>query len=226
MTASIIYRRVSTAKQERSGLGLEAQLESCERLAVQRGWETIAVFTDADVGGAIPLQDRPAGRQAATLARETGGVVVVATLDRIGRDTEEYLRLLREAAKDGWRIESPDMSGIDSSTPEGKFIHSVRMSAAEYEKALIGIRTSAALRAKLRRGERVGMPPMVTAAAISRAKELRAEGLSYPASAAALDAEGCPPPKSGAWNRKTISHMVTGEPWGKVSRDMRKEGAA
>jgi len=225
MTAAIIYRRVSTMKQERSGLGIEAQYDACERLAAQRGWETIAVFTDNDVKGGIPLQHRPAGKQAAALARETGGVVVVAALDRIGRDTEEYLRLLREAAKDGWRIESPDMSGIDPSTPEGKFIHSVRMSAAEYEKALIGIRTSAALRAKLRRGETVGMPPLVDPFAVARAKELRADGLSYPRIAAALDTEGFIPPKAGKWHRKTVSHMVTGEPWGRVSRDMRREAA-
>ncbi len=226
MTPTVIYRRVSTDEQAASGLGLEAQYDACERHAASRGWHPVAVFTDAGVSGSIPLRDRPAGAAAVALAQAVGGILLVAKMDRLGRDAVDRLTTLRAAADEGWRIEAPDMGGVDAATPEGKLVHGMMASVAEYEREVTRARTRAALRAKIRRGERVGMPPQVDPTAVDRARALRAEGLGYAAIAACLDEEGFTPPRAAHWHRKTVSHMVTGEPWGAVTKEIRKEQAA
>lgn len=222
-TPAVIYRRVSTDEQAASGLGLEAQYDACENHAAARGWHPVAVFTDAGVSGSVPLAARPAGAQAVEMAKALGAILLVAKMDRLGRDAVDRLTTLRSAADEGWRIEAPDMGGIDSATPEGKLVHGMMASVAEYERELSRARTRAALRAKLRRGERVGRAPEVDPAAIARAREMREAGMPYQAIADALLEEGFTPPRSARWNRNTIRHMVTGEPWGKVSREMMKE---
>ena len=222
-TPAVIYRRVSTDEQAASGLGLEAQYDACENHAAARGWHPVAVFTDAGVSGSIPLAARPAGAQAVEMAKALGAILLVAKMDRLGRDAVDRLTTLRSAADEGWRIEAPDMGGIDSATPEGKLVHGMMASVAEYERELSRARTRAALRAKLRRGERVGRAPEVDPAACVRACAMREAGMPYQAIADALLEEGFTPPRSSRWNRNTIRHMVTGEPWGKVSREMMKE---
>jgi len=225
-TPAVIYRRVSTDEQAASGLGLEAQYDTCENHAAARGWSPVAVFTDSGVSGSVPLRSRPAGAQAVEMAKALGAILLVAKMDRLGRDAVDRLTTLRDAADEGWRIEAPDMGGIDSATPEGKLVHGMMASVAEYERELTRARTRAAMRAKIRRGERVGMPPQVDPAAVERARTLRASGLSYADIAACLDDEGFVPPRASRWHRKTVSHMVTGEPWGSVTKQIRKEQPA
>ena len=214
---AVIYRRVSTDEQATSGLGLEAQYDTCEKHAAARGWSPLAVFTDAGVSGAVPLRERPAGAQAVALARATGAILLVAKLDRIGRDAIDRLTLLRDAASDGWRIESPDISGIDPTSAEGRLMHGVMASVAEYERALIGIRTSAAIRARLRRGEGWGRPSEIEYEAVVRARELRDGGWPYSEISDALMEEGFLPPRGDHWHRNTLRRMVTGEPSGSVA---------
>ncbi len=214
---AVIYRRVSTDEQATSGLGLEAQYDTCEKHAASRGWSPLAVFTDAGISGTVPLRERPAGAQAVALARATGAILLVAKLDRIGRDAIDRLTLLRDAASDGWRIESPDISGIDPTSAEGRLMHGVMASVAEYERALIGIRTSAAIRARLRRGEGWGKGKEIDPAAEALAREMRGMGATYQEIGAALLAEGFTPPRGDDWHRNTLRRMVTGEPSGSVA---------
>jgi len=225
-TPVVIYRRVSTDEQATSGLGLEAQYDTCEKHAAARGWQPLAVFTDAGVSGATPLRERPAGAEAVALARAAGAILLVAKLDRIGRDAIDRLTLLRDAASDGWRIESPDISGIDPTSAEGRLMHGVMASVAEYERALIGIRTSAAIRARLRRGEPWGKGKEIDAAAEHRARVMRESGMTYQEIADALECEGFTPPRSDRWHRNTIRRMVTGEPSGSVALALWREKRA
>jgi len=225
-TPAVIYRRVSTDEQATSGLGLEAQYDTCEKHAAARGWSPLAVFTDAGISGTVPLRERPAGAQAVALARATGAILLVAKLDRIGRDAIDRLTLLRDAASDGWRIESPDISGIDPTSAEGRLMHGVMASVAEYERALIGIRTSAAIRARLRRGEGWGKGKEIDPAATERARVLREAGATYAEIDEFLRDEGFMPPRGDRWHRNTIRRMVTGEPSGSVSLKMWREERA
>lgn len=225
-TPAIIYRRVSSDDQKETGNGIEAQLYRCEQYCEDHGLTPVAVFTDDGVSGKHPLRDRPAGAQAADLARSIGGVLVAKEPSRLTRNLEDGLHLPEIATLEGWEIHLADRGRVTTLTSSDFLRNGMEALIAEHTRRVISENTSAALRAKLRRGERVGCKPEVTPEAVARAQELRALGLTYQDIATCLDDEGFTPPRTRCWNRKTVSHMVTGEPWGKVSRQMMKEQAS
>ena len=83
----VAYLRVSTDKQGRSGLGLEAQREAIARFAAAEGLEIIAELIEVETGkGSDALERRPILREALALARKHKAAVSVAKLDRLSRD--------------------------------------------------------------------------------------------------------------------------------------------
>lgn len=85
--AIICYVRVSTAKQGRSGLGLEAQQEVLNRFAEAEGFEITKVFIEIETGkGSDALDRRPQLAAALAEARKKRCPVAVAKLDRLSRD--------------------------------------------------------------------------------------------------------------------------------------------
>ena len=79
MKPAIAYIRVSTAKQGRSGLGLEAQQAALARFAVAEGFEFGQTFTETQ-SGKHDESHRPALAAALDLARRQGGPIIVAKL--------------------------------------------------------------------------------------------------------------------------------------------------
>ena len=60
MQPAIAYFRVSTERQGRSGLGLQAQQDRCATLAAQNGMELVEAFTEVETGkGSDALDRRP-----------------------------------------------------------------------------------------------------------------------------------------------------------------------
>lgn len=90
----VAYLRVSTGKQEKSGLGLEAQKHYIETAAAQHGWTIVATYTDA-VSGKVAPEDRPQMARAMADAKAQGACILVAKLDRLGRDVEHIARLMK-----------------------------------------------------------------------------------------------------------------------------------
>ena len=83
----ISYLRVSTSRQGRSGLGLEAQREAIARFAASEGFEVAQEFVEVETGkGSDALSRRPKLAQALATARKLKCKVVVSKLDRLGRD--------------------------------------------------------------------------------------------------------------------------------------------
>src|SRR5471030_927481 len=81
------YHRVSTSRQGRSGLGLEAQREAIKRFAEAEGYEIVAQMVEVETGkGADALDRRPQLAAALSQARKAKASVVVAKLDRLSRD--------------------------------------------------------------------------------------------------------------------------------------------
>ncbi|MCK1794094.1 recombinase family protein [Pseudomonas violetae] len=89
----VAYYRVSTGAQEKSGLGLEAQVDYVHSAARQQGWKVVAEYTET-VSGTIAPQDRPECKKA--LAH--GLPVLVAKLDRIGRDVGHIAELMKRTS--------------------------------------------------------------------------------------------------------------------------------
>jgi hypothetical protein len=87
MPSAVAYYRVSTQRQGRSGLGIEAQRAAVARFAEAEGIAVIQEFTEVETGkGADALDRRPQLTAALALARQAKCPVVVAKLDRLSRD--------------------------------------------------------------------------------------------------------------------------------------------
>src|SRR6476619_3911099 len=83
----IAYCRVSTRKQGRSGLGLEAQQQAIANFANAEGFKIIGQYTEIETGkGADALERRPKLAAALKQARKENANICVAKLDRLSRD--------------------------------------------------------------------------------------------------------------------------------------------
>jgi DNA invertase Pin-like site-specific DNA recombinase len=87
MKPAVAYYRVSTERQRRSGLGIDAQREAVRRFAEAEGFSLTAEFVEAESGkGADALDRRPQLAAALSAARRAKCPVIVAKLDRLSRD--------------------------------------------------------------------------------------------------------------------------------------------
>ena len=84
----VAYYRVSTDKQGRSGLGLEAQQELVRNYLNGGRWSVIGEFTEIESGTRKRLKNRPMLKAALELARKQKATLVVAKLDRLARDVQ------------------------------------------------------------------------------------------------------------------------------------------
>jgi hypothetical protein len=87
MKPAIAYIRVSTARQGKSGLGLEAQQEALARFAKAEGYNLLQTFDEVETGkGADALERRPQLSAALKAAKQNKAPIIVAKLDRLSRD--------------------------------------------------------------------------------------------------------------------------------------------
>jgi DNA invertase Pin-like site-specific DNA recombinase len=89
---AIAYYRVSTARQGRSGLGIEAQRETVTRFADSEGSNLVAEFVEIETGkGADALDRRPQLGAALAVGRTRKCPVILAKLDRLGVEGEAVI---------------------------------------------------------------------------------------------------------------------------------------
>jgi len=87
LAAIIAYIRVSTGKQAKSGLGLEAQREAIARFAAAEALQVTGEFIEVETGkGADALDKRPQLAGALRKAKQIKAPIVVSKLDRLSRD--------------------------------------------------------------------------------------------------------------------------------------------
>jgi len=189
---AVSYARVSTADQQRSGLGLSSQREAVHAAVSLRGWTLVAHLEDAASGRTL---DRPSLQRALAMI-EGGGAdaLVVAKLDRATRSVGDFARLLDRLGRRDAAFVALDL-GVDTSTPGGRLVANVIASVAEWERAVISQRTRDALR-QLPRDRRGG--PVYPEAVRARARKLRSTGLPLHAIAKRLTDEGVVPPRGGS----------------------------
>lgn len=148
----VAYYRVSTQKQGRSGLGQEAQRAAVAQFASQHGLEVGAEFEEVETGkGADALELRPQLREALAEAGRRGCRVVVAKLDRLSRDVHFISGLMAHGVPFVVAELGPDVD---------PFVLHLFAALAEKERALISVRTKAALKAAKARGVALGNPDM------------------------------------------------------------------
>jgi DNA invertase Pin-like site-specific DNA recombinase len=146
----VAYYRVSTDKQKRSGLGLDAQQQAVHNYLSARPCKLVGEFTEAESG---KRNDRPALAQALAMCRLQNATLVVAKLDRLARNTQFLLTIVNDSGEAG--VVFCDLPSIPEG-PTGKFLLTQMASVAELEAGLISQRTKAALQAAKARGQVLG----------------------------------------------------------------------
>ena len=91
---AIAYIRVSTQRQGKSGLGLEAQQALIRRFADQEGFEIVQTFTEVQ-SGKDDDDRRPQLKAALEAARKAKAPIIVAKLDRLSRDVHFISGLMK-----------------------------------------------------------------------------------------------------------------------------------
>jgi DNA invertase Pin-like site-specific DNA recombinase len=143
----IAYYRVSTARQGKSGLGLDAQRAAVATYLNGGDWQITAEFTEVESG---KRPDRPELDKALAAARLHRASLVVSKVDRLTRSVAFLSRLL-EAGVD---VRFADLPQIEGAT--GRFLLQQMVAVAELEAGMISKRTKDALAAAKQNGKRLG----------------------------------------------------------------------
>src|SRR5690349_7003862 len=148
MKPAIAYIRVSTARQGRSGLGLEAQQAAIQRFCEAEGFEVMTERVEVETGrGADALDRRPELAAALAEAKRRKCPVLVAKLDRLSRDVAFIAGLMAQRVPFIVAELGPDAD---------PFMLHIYAALAEKERRLISARTKAALVAAKAGGKRLG----------------------------------------------------------------------
>ncbi len=141
----VAYYRVSTERQGRSGLGLEAQRAAVEGYLGHNGWEMVGEFTEVESGRKA---DRPQLARALASCRVHDATLVVAKLDRLARNVH-FISALMESGVEFAAVDFPQANRLT--------VH-ILAAVAEHEREMISARTKAALAAAKARGVVLGTP--------------------------------------------------------------------
>lgn len=170
----VSYIRVSTAKQGRSGLGLEAQRFSIMDYLNGGPWQLLEEFQEIESG---KKDNRPELMNALNLCQLTGATLIIAKLDRLSRDPDFLGMLMKDGEVDFVACDMPDAN---------KFTIRIMAALAEKEREMISERTKAALKAAQKRGVKLGtdnLTPEDREKGRQRASEARKErAVQYAAS--------------------------------------------
>jgi DNA invertase Pin-like site-specific DNA recombinase len=146
----ISYLRVSTDKQGRSGLGLEAQRAAVDSYLNGGRWTLVAEYVETESGRRT---DRRQLAKALAHAEAIRATVVFAKLDRLTRNVD----LLRSLVTSNVDLVFCDLPHVPAGAM-GRFLLTQMASVAELEAGLISERTKAALVAAKARGVKLGNP--------------------------------------------------------------------
>ena len=210
MPAPIIaYIRVSSDKQGKSGLGLEAQRDAIARFAASESLKVAGEFIEVETGkGADALDRRPQLAAALRKARQAKAPIVVSKLDRLSRDVHFISGLMTKRV--------PFIVAALGRNVDPFMLH-IYAALAEKERSMISERTKDALAKAKQRGVVLGNPnvgKMVSDATAARDAELRPilETMwdqTYREIAEALTDRGIKTPRGGdVWNQVTVMRVM------------------
>jgi DNA invertase Pin-like site-specific DNA recombinase len=204
----LAYYRVSTQRQGKSGLGLEAQRAAVECFAEREGLTILSEFIEIESGkGADALNSRPQLAAALSEARKQKCPVVVAKLDRLSRDVAFVAGLMSQRVP---------FIVAELGTDADPFMLHIYAALAEKERRMISARTRAALKAAKARGVVLGNPQQAARnreLARAEAENLRPvltelKHLSSRQIAAELTLRGIATPRGGKWQSPTVLRMI------------------
>jgi len=208
----VSYYRVSTDKQGRSGLGLEAQKEAVQQRLNGGRWQIVGEFVEVESG---KRAKRPQLDAALAACRKHRAKLIVAKLDRLSRNVG-FIHKLIGSGVEVLFADLPELNGA-----MGKFMLITMANVAELEAGLISERTKAALKAAKARGVKLGrhgaevLAPRYRYEARQRAKqlepvirELQERGYSLNRIAQELNKRRVPTPRHGRWDHSSVRNVM------------------
>jgi DNA invertase Pin-like site-specific DNA recombinase len=220
MKQAVIYRRVSTSEQGKSGLGLDAQLNTVVNFCAAEGFEVVAEFQDV-ASGKLPLEGRSGLAAALKTAAKLKCPVVVSKLDRLSRDVAFISGLMSRGVP---------FIVAELGADTDPFVLHLYAALSEKERKLISQRTKEGLAVVKSRGVRLGNPTNLgDAQAKGRAAnvaasvvfgqrmmttigKLMAAGMSMNAIAGELNGMDVPTMRGGRWTAKAVARVIGSVP--------------
>jgi DNA invertase Pin-like site-specific DNA recombinase len=213
MKKAISYIRVSSSRQGKSGLGLEAQMNAIYSFCKTEGFEVIGNFQDVDSGG---KNDRQGLEDALVIAKEEGATIIVHKLDRLSRDVHYISGLMKHGVP---------FIGAELGKDVPSFMLHVYASFAELERTMIRKRTKDALAVAKARGVKLGtsIPKVREVCRESRIakgnesyesivphiKEAQHEGFTSTRKIASfLNDKGIMTPRGKTWRHTSVSRVL------------------
>ncbi len=219
--AFVAYYRVSTDRQGRSGLGLDAQRKTVADFLSGGSRGLVGEFIEVESGRSL---QRPELEKALSRCRIMRVSLIVANVSRLTRSVA-FLSKLLEAGVDVRFCDLPKIEG-----PTGRFMLQQMAAVAELEAGLIGDRTKKALAAAKARGKKLGNPQNLTNRDVGSANgravrikaandhaadlapivsEIQAAGAgSLRAIAEALNARGIQSRRGGPWSAVQVQRLL------------------
>jgi site-specific DNA recombinase len=221
---AILYARVSTDEQARSGFSLAQQLEALRAYAAREGYEVLEEVQDPGQSGAS--LERPGMDRVRDLVAAGGVSVVLAQdRDRFAREPAYHYLLRKEFEEHGCKIRALNDHG--DGTPEGELTDGILDQLAKYERAKIAERSRRGKLRKAREGKMVAGPVPTYGFRYNDARDnyvvdertmpvvrrifylIGVEGYSINAVKLAFEREGVPTPNGAAyWSHKAIRDCV------------------
>jgi DNA invertase Pin-like site-specific DNA recombinase len=217
MKQVVMYRRVSTSEQGRSGLGLDAQASTIARFCQSEGLEVVSEFQEV-ASGKLPLNGRPGLAGALARAAKLKCPIVVSKLDRLSRDVAFISGLMARGIP---FVVAELGSDVDP------FVLHLFAALAQKERSLISQRTRDALAAKKQSGVVLGNKSNLADAQLKGAqankdaslafsqsrivtiKKLMQSGSSMNSVATQLNSMNVLTMRGGKWTAKAVSRVVS-----------------
>lgn len=206
----IAYYRVSTDKQGASGLGLEAQEAAVSRFLASAGGQLVEAYTEVESGK--KASNRPELAKALARCRKEKATLVIAKLDRLGRNVA-FIASLMDSKVEFVCCDNPHANRL--------MLHMLA-AFAEHEREQISKRTKAALKAAKARGVQLGNPELseindrrrrradeFAGAMATIIEQIRAEGYTTLESIRdELNRRDVPTARGGRWHKPTVHNLV------------------
>jgi site-specific DNA recombinase len=221
---AILYARVSTDEQARSGYSLAQQLEALRAYCQREGYEVLEEVSDPGQSGAS--LERPGMDHVRDLVAAGGVSVVLAQdRDRFAREPAYHYLLRREFEEYGCKIRALNDRGDES--PEGELTDGILDQLAKFERAKTAERSRRGKLRKVREGKIIATNKITYGFRYNETRDgllireehmavvrriirmISAEGATMYRVKKTLEADGIPTPDGGRyWSKKTLRRFI------------------
>ena len=169
MSRVFAYCRVSTSDQTTKNQSIEIKAAGFA-IEAQR-------LIEESISGSVAAKERP-GFTKLIDRMESGDILVVTKLDRLGRNAMDVRATVEQLSSCGVRVHCLALGGVDLTSPAGKMTMQVIAAVAEFERDLLIERTQSGINRAKAAGKQFGRPPVLNMAERAAVIERLAAGIN------------------------------------------------